>query len=82
MQRRRKHDVPVRIEILAHILIAACLVGLVYVSLLIATREEAYQVRVHPQHNITKDARLDNGNDHCLNGCYWWGNTQFGRREP
>lgn len=55
MQRRRKHDVPVRIEIIAHVLIAVCSVGLVYVSLQIATREEAYQVRVHPPHNITKE---------------------------
>ena len=70
------------IGILACILAVGCLVALVYVSLLIATREEAYQVSVHPPHNITKDERLDNGKDHCLNGCYWWGNTQFGRREP
>lgn len=81
MQRRQRLNFPQFIAILAHLLVVAGLVSLVYVSLRIATREEAYQVRVHPPHNITKDARLDNGKDHCLNGCYWWGNTQFGRRE-
>lgn len=79
---KRRFNFPVLIAILAHLMVVVGLVSLVYVSLLIATREEAYQVRVHPQHKIIKDERLDSGKDHCLNGCYWWGNTQFGRREP
>lgn len=67
MKRRQRLNFPALIAILAHLLVVVGLVSLVYASLMIATREEAYQVRVHPPHNVTKGARLDNGKDHCLN---------------
>ena len=80
-------------QVTAYILLIIGLAAAIATGYDIATAQEKYRAKVYPQHNVTLDPRLSGKIDrsatvkeefelpHCLNGCFWFMNPEFSRKE-